>query len=265
MAAYGVMLSSRDAHLAGPAGADYVDAPIVGNVVVKDGAGGWIANPAFRPEREVPAFAVLLPGDEFAVSDPAATPDELAAVESYLATALAAVAAVAEPGAAVVFGSGKARRVPEGAERTAALAAFARTVRLARDIAVRHGLRLVLEPLHRGETDVINSIAEAADFLDQHGIGNVEIVADLFHVMREQESLETVNALAGRIGHAHIADSERKPPGQGDWPMAEFLQALRSGGYQGNVTIECLWQDLPGEIGPAVAALRAADAQTSRA
>jgi len=254
------MLNLADAHLAGPAGADYVDAPIIRNVVIQDADDRWVANPDFHSEAPIPSFALLFPGADFAVSDPDATPEQWAAIESYLEVTLAAVGAVAESGAPVVLGSGKARAIPDGADRAAAAAALARTVRLARDIAVRHGLRLVLEPLNKGETDLVNTIAEAADFLDEQGIEGVGIVADLYHVMLEEEPLAVVQQLAGRIGHAHIADSGRVPPGQGDWPMAEFLGALRAGGYAGNVTIECQWADLASEIGPAVAALRAADA-----
>lgn len=260
MTSYGVMLGPDDAPLAAPAGADHVDSPIAGVIVVTDDAGRWGANPAFRPVLPMPSCAILFPGKGFAVSDPASTPEELAAIEAYLETALAAVVAVAEPGASVVFGSGAARRLPEGTARADGVAAFARTVRMARDIAVRHGLRLLLEPLHRGETDLVNSIAEAADFLDQHGLSDVGIVADLFHVMLEEESFSTVEQLAGRVGQVHIADSGRVPPGQGDWPLAAFLEALRAGGYSGGVTIECHWSDVATELAPALAALRAVDA-----
>ena len=64
---------------------------------------------------------------------------------------------------------------------------------------------------------------------------------------------------AGRVAHAHIADTDRRPPGQGDWPLRAFLASLREGGYRGAVSIECHWQDLAAEAAGALAALREAD------
>src|SRR5699024_10370346 len=170
-----------------------------------------------------------------------------------------AAAGRARPGARMVRGGGAARRTPEGVDPAAARAQLARSVRLARDLAVEHGLEAILEPLHRGETDQINTLAEAVAFLEEHDLGDVRVVADLFHVMLEQESLETVRAHAGRVAHAHIADTARRPPGQGDWPLRAFLASLREGGYRGAVSIECVWQDLAAEAADALAALREAD------
>src|SRR5699024_12665439 len=75
------------------------------------------------------------------------------------------------------------------------------------------------------------------------------------------EGFDMVRRHAGRVAHAHIADTDRRPPGQGDWPLREFLTALREGGYRGAVSIECVWADLAAEAGDALAALRAADSR----
>jgi len=87
----------------------------------------------------------------------------------------------------------------------------------------------------------------------------MRVVADLFHIMLEEESLEVVREHAGRVAHAHVADSGRRPPGQGDWPLRAFLASLREGGYRGAVSIECTWADLASEAAPALAAVREAD------
>ena len=172
---------------------------------------------------------------------------------------MTAAARRARPGATIVLGSGAARSAPEGVDPAAARAQLARSVRLARDLAAEHGLEAILEPLHRGESDQINSIAEAIAFLDEHDLAEMRVVADLFHIMREQESLDVVREHAGRVAHAHIADTDRRPPGQGDWPLRAFLASLREGGYRGAVSIECEWQDLASEAAGALAALREAD------
>ncbi|WP_193103623.1 sugar phosphate isomerase/epimerase [Brachybacterium sp. FME24] len=252
---YGIIAQDQDAAAILAAGADYIEPTIVGNVIVQDADGDWQANSALREREPSPSFAVLAPKD-LRLSDPAFP---LERTRDYLQVAFAAISAVARPGAVVVLGSGAARRLPEGVEPADGRRQFAQTVEVARDVAAEHGLEVILEPLHHGETDLINTVAEAIAFLDEFGMGEVRVVADLFHIMLEHEPLEVIGAHAGRVAHAHIADSGRTPPGQGDWPLAPFLQSLRGGGYLGHVSIECTWKDIAAEAHPALAALRAAD------
>ena len=252
---YGVITPDQDADAFLAAGADYLEPTIVGNVIVQDPDGSWQPDPALRERALSPSFAILCPGG-LRLSDPAFPLEQ---VRDYLGTAFAAVSALARPGATVVLGSGGARRLPDGVDPSAGRRQFARSVELARDLAAEHGLEVILEPLHRGETDLINTLAEAVEFLDEFGMGEVRVVADLFHIMLEQEPFDVLRAHAGRVAHAHIADTDRRPPGQGDWPLAGFLQALRSGGYLGHVSIECTWADVAVEAAPALAAVRGAD------
>ncbi|WP_422115853.1 sugar phosphate isomerase/epimerase family protein [Brachybacterium sp. UNK5269] len=252
---HGILTGHAEAPAARAAGADYVEPTIVGNLLVQDESGDWAPAPGIETWEPAPSFAVLCP-PQLRLSDPAAPTGPL---EEYLRIALAAAARCARPGATIVLGSGAARRTPPGVDPAAARARFAQSVRLARDVAAEHGLEAILEPLHRGETDQVNTLAEAIAFLDEHGLGEMRVVADLFHVMREDESLEVVRRHAGRVAHAHVADTDRRPPGQGDWPLGPFLTALREGGYTGRVSIECHWQDLAQEASAALAAVREAD------
>ncbi|HIT76073.1 MAG TPA: TIM barrel protein [Candidatus Avipropionibacterium avicola] len=255
MPGHGVILPRHQEELALSLGADYVEPPVVGNVIIADHDGDWQLAAADEPARRAPAFAVLVPKD-FPLSDPAVP---ISTVRRYFDQALTAIATVAEPDAAVVLGSGRSRSLPEGCDPDRARDRFAESLVTARDAAERRGLRIVLEPLNRNETNLLTTIEEAATFLDGYGIERVSIVADLFHVMSEAEPLATVAERAGRIGHAHIADSGRVPPGQGGWPLREFLTALRSGGYRGPVSIECNWRDVATELAEALATVRAAD------
>src|SRR5690606_30223190 len=207
------------------AGSDYTELTVVGSLLVEDEAGAGGPPAGARPAPEAPSFAILCPST-LALSDPAVP---LAETARYLRAPISALAPWATP-------------------------------RCARDLAAERGLEALLEPLHRGETDMVTTLAEGAAFLDAHGLGDMRMVADLFHVMGEGEDLAVVHELAGRVGHAHIADTDRRPPGQGVWPLAEFLTALREGGYGGHVSIECFtWQNIAVEGGAALAAVRAAD------
>jgi sugar phosphate isomerase/epimerase len=235
------------------AGAAYVEPVVAGNLVVKDESGGWIRNPAYKGPA-APSFAVLFPG-ELRLSDPA-FPRE--AVTAYIEAAMPIIAAAGQPGATVVFGSGAARMIHPGVDRAAGEAAFAAVVRQTDAAARKHGLNIIIEPLQQGETNLIHTIEQAIAFLDRFGIG-LPVVADLYHIMLEHEPLEAIRRHASRIGHAHVADSGRVPPGQGDWPIREFLEALKDAGYAGNVSIECKWKDFAAELPGALAFMQSVD------
>ncbi|GAB3601600.1 sugar phosphate isomerase/epimerase family protein [Microbacterium tumbae] len=253
MTTVGLIGSRANGLIAKELGVDYVEPAIVGNVVLIGEDGSLSLNPEFAGER-YPSFAILLPGS-IRVSDPSF---DFGAVEDYFRSVFALLAEVAEPGAKIVFGSGGARRIPEGVERAAAEARFAESVVAARDAAAAHGLRVILEPLNKGETNLIHTLGEAVAFLDDHGIEGVPVVADLYHIEQEGEPLSSVTEHIDRIGHAHIADAGRLWLGAGGGQWREFVATLRAGGFDGPVSLECNWgEDLETEIAASIAALRA--------
>jgi sugar phosphate isomerase/epimerase len=241
------------------AGADFLEQTVVGSQLVEEADGRWHPAAGLPPVGDIgpaPSFAILCP-PTVQVADPSVP---LAETAQHLRAAMAAIAPWALPGATVVLGSGASRRIPAGTSRADGERRFADSVRLARDLAAEQGLEVLLEPLHRGETDLVNTLEQAAALLDAHDLAEVRLVADLFHVMIEGEDFESVHRLAPRVGHVHVADTDRRPPGQGDWPLDGFLTALRDGGCTGHVSIECFtWEDLPREGRAALEAVRAAD------
>ena len=253
---HGIIAAHDRAEEVAAAGADFLEQTVVDSLLVEGADGAWAPADGLAPVPPAPSFAILLPA-AVRVSDPAVPLEETA---DYLRGAVAAIAPWARPRATVVLGSGASRRIPAGVDRGAGERRFADSVRTARDLAAEHGLEVLLEPLHQGETDLVNSLAEAHDFLDAHDLSDVRLVADLFHVMLEGESFEAVHRLAPRVGHIHVADTDRRPPGQGDWPLAAFLTALRDGGCDAHVSIECFtWEDIPVEGRAALETVRSAD------
>lgn len=255
MTTVGIIAPRAIAQIAGEHGVDYVEPTIVGNVVLMGDDGMLRLNPEFEGER-YPSFAILLP-HHIRVSDPTF---DFERVSDYFTQVFAVLAGVAEQGAKIVFGSGRARRIPDGADRDAAEQRFAESLVAARDAAAAHGLRVMLEPLHQGESNLIHTLGEAASFLDAHGIEGVPLVADLFHIEVEGEPLSAVTEHIDRIGHAHIADAGRLWLGSGDGSWREFVATLRAAGFEGPVSLECNWgEDVSAEVAASIAALRALD------
>ena len=109
--------------------------------------------------------------------------------------------------------------------------------------AAEQGTFLIYEPLNRYESDLLNTQAAAAELLD--GITGVRTLADLFHMNIEEVDLaESIRTHADLIGHVHLADSNRRPAGDGHSPLAEAGRALQEIGYEGWVSAEAFpWPD----------------------
>jgi sugar phosphate isomerase/epimerase len=184
---------------------------------------------------------------------PLAGPDaDPAAQDRYVDACLARMERV------VVFGSGRARAIPDGVERAAALDQLEGFMRRAAGRAAAGGVTLVLEPLRSRESNVFNSVREGAAFLRERKPGTFRLLADLYHLMEEGEDLGALDDAADLLAHAHVADGARRTPGRGEYDIAAFLARPRAGGYPGDVSVECRWDDFGAEVGPAFEALRRA-------
>lgn len=81
------------------------------------------------------------------------------------------------------------------------------------------------------------------------------VVADLFHIRNEGESFEILRRHRERIGHVHLSDPDRRPPGTVEDVRREFLAAVHDGGYRGAVSLEYRWAP---DAGTAEAEIRSA-------
>jgi sugar phosphate isomerase/epimerase len=103
------------------------------------------------------------------------------------------------------------------------------------------GVRLVVEPLNRYETALINTAAEGLELLARVGAPNLGLLLDTFHMNIEEPSIEDSMRLAGdRLLHFHVADSNRWPPGGGHLDFRALLALLKDLGYTGYVSGEFL-------------------------
>lgn len=91
---------------------------------------------------------------------------------------------------------------------------------------------LIYEPLNRYETNLICTMSDGVYFLEQEGIANVVLLADLFHMnIEEADIAEAIRHGAKHIGHVHFVDSHRKPAGTGHMNYEPIARALQDIGY----------------------------------
>ena len=197
---------------------------------------------------------VFLPPD-LKVVGPEFQPDRL---EEYAATALDRARRLGV--SVLVFGSGASRMVPPGFPRDRALDQLETALRLVHTLASALGLTVALEPLHSAETNLLNSVAEAAAYIERRNLDGVLLVADLWHMECEGEGMRSLAGAAALIAHAHVAAAGRRPPGQAVDSIEAFLGSLREAGYRGACSIECRWTDFAAEVTPAVKRVRDAAA-----
>ena len=96
---------------------------------------------------------------------------------------------------------------------------------------------LLLEPLNRYETDLINRVSEALEISKE--FKSVKLLLDTFHTTLEERSAYDAIDLAGRyIGHVHVADSNRLAPGMGILDWEKIVYRLIKNNYRGFLSVE---------------------------
>jgi sugar phosphate isomerase/epimerase len=249
----GCCIGPDQLHDLAAAGGEYAEFTVAGTVMGGDDAAfeEVIARVAAVPI-PVRAYNVLLPGD-YTVVGPAV---DRARLETYVRAAFARITRLSGPGAIVVIGSGRARSIPAGYDRATALDQLAEFLGWVGAAAREAGIVIALEHLRSAESNVFTSLRESGDFIRARDLRDVRLLVDLYHLMEEGEPLATIDEYADLLVHAHVADSYRRHPGTGTYPIADFFARLAANGYAGRCSIECRWENFPVEIGPAMAALR---------
>jgi len=181
----------------------------------------------------VEAFNCFLPGS-LKVTGPDV---DLGSVRRHMEIVLRRAA---EVGAAVmVFGSGGARKLPEGFPLERGWSQLAEAARLAADIAARHGMTIAMEPLYKRACNLLNRVDQGAAFVNRVGHPRLRLLADLFHMTSEQEPLSNITVAGKRLAHIHLATPSIPATAEGaayDFPG--FFAALRQAGYDGRVSVE---------------------------
>jgi sugar phosphate isomerase/epimerase len=118
------------------------------------------------------------------------------------------------------------------------------------DAAASAGVRLVIEPINRYETDFLLTVDETVAFVERTGASHLGVLADTFHMNIEEASIEgalEAAAARGRLWHVHTADSNRWAPGFGHLDFGVIVRTLARLGYAGFLSGEILPRPSPEE------------------
>ncbi|MCS7026838.1 MAG: sugar phosphate isomerase/epimerase [Bryobacteraceae bacterium] len=124
------------------------------------------------------------------------------------------------------------------------------------EVLEQFDVTLAIEPLNRFETFFLNTVADGVALCEAVNHSRIGLLVDTFHSNIEEKNIAAAYRLAGRhLRHVHTCENDRGTPGSGHIPWPDVLNAVKSVGYDGWLTIESFGFHLP-EISQAAAIWR---------
>jgi D-psicose/D-tagatose/L-ribulose 3-epimerase len=112
------------------------------------------------------------------------------------------------------------------------------------DQAQAAGVRLGIEPVNRYESNMINTLAQAAEIVRKVGADKMFVQMDTYHMnIEETDIVGAVEAARDVLGYAHIGESNRSTLGSGTVNFGAYFKALARVGYTGGFTWESFSPD----------------------
>lgn len=157
----------------------------------------------------------------------------------------------------LVFGSGKARSVQDGYDSDKA---FEELVDLCRRLSVGaapYGITIVIEPLQRKECNMITTVLEGLKLVQAVNRENVKLLADIFHVYANGESIDFPPEVYEKLHHVHYANTfDRMSPSEITPELKEFSERLKQGGYDRTISLEGDTNDRVGDSAQSLSVLK---------
>jgi sugar phosphate isomerase/epimerase len=108
------------------------------------------------------------------------------------------------------------------------------------DWAAKHGTRILLEPLNKGEAMFLRQLTVAACICRALDNPGVAMMGDFYHMNLEEKDDRFAFLDAGQyLHHVHLASRERNLPGQDDRSFVNGFRGLKKIGYRDYCSLEC--------------------------
>lgn len=248
---FGICTAVENAQAVKAAGWDFVEESIQGLLQGQLPDAEWKGLERVRKSPlPVPAANMLVPGS-LKITGPDA---DLEKLRAYMTNVLRRAKQTGTK--ILVFGSGGARRVPDGFDRQSARKQIIEFIRMSAPIAADNGVTLVAEHLNKKECNIINSLDEAMTYVKEVNHPAFQCLADSYHFWEENEPLESLQHAMPWIRHVHLADKgSRVAPGEsGASDYRPFFAVLKKAGYDRMISVEATgFRDIAG-VGPRVLA-----------
>ena len=150
----------------------------------------------------------------------------------------------------VVFGSGGARRIPDGMSRKDGLSRISDFLAFCAEVGEKYGITTAIEPLRALECNAINTTATAAAMMRTLSHPRIAYLADAFHMACEGEAPGAIIENGVLPVHIHVSEApDRTYPGShGGEDLKAFATGLKKTDYAGRISVECGFSDFEKEV-----------------
>jgi len=176
-------------------------------------------------------------------------------IEEYLEKALGRAAQLGVK--VIVLGSPKSKNVPEGYPMDKAWSQLVELLRHIDPLVRTKGITIVIEPLNKMESNIINTAAEGLKLVKAVDRENIKLLIDYYHLVIEKENPEIILDAGSYIKHIHFANPiGRVYPIETEDGYIHFMNLLKGVGYEGRISIEAYTKDFNHDAKRSVKILR---------
>jgi sugar phosphate isomerase/epimerase len=145
----------------------------------------------------------------------------------------------------IIWGSGGARRLPEGWDREVAIKQFIHIAQKIAKAAKKYKIIIVLEPLNTTETNFINSVKEALHIVKEVNHPNLKLNVDIYHMLMDNEGPAIIAKTKKYLYHVEIAEKNgRTAPGVQGTDFRPYFIELSKLKYNRMIVIEGRWKNV---------------------
>ncbi len=149
----------------------------------------------------------------------------------------------------LILGSGGARRLPDNYDKEKAKGEFTLLAGKMARLAKQYNVTIMLENLNSTETNFLTRLSDAADVVRKVNHPSFRLNADIYHMLKEDESPQEIIKAKGLIRYCEIAEKDgRTLPGVKGEDFVPYLRALNDIRYQGPMIIEGRSDDLAHDL-----------------
>jgi sugar phosphate isomerase/epimerase len=143
------------------------------------------------------------------------------------------------PAGVMVFGSPKQRTSTGGLDRAGATHNFIDGLAEIAPHALDRGVTVLVEALPSNQSDIVNTLEEAAAIVRQIASPAIQTMFDVHNTLDETEPHPVlIDRYFDLIRHVHVNEMDGRHCGAGDYDYKPALEMLRRRGYAGWISLE---------------------------
>lgn len=126
----------------------------------------------------------------------------------------------------IVFGSGRSRSYSSYYSKTAAWKQMMLLICKIADFAKKKEILIAIEPLARETSNLLNTLQESYDFIENCNHSSVKLMGDAYHMKKVGDAPKDLYKYKKHLLHFHLCTSERGLPGTIEENECEYFDGL---------------------------------------